>query len=89
MRRSALLLSFLLAGHLALPAQEQKKDEAARRITADELKEMIKESYFFLDVREASEIEELGTIKGYVNIPVTQLEQRLGEVPKDKTIVTL
>ena len=88
MRRSRFLLSFFLAGALGLMGQEQKKDEN-RRITADELKEMVKESYFFLDVREAAELEELGTIKGYVNIPVTQLEQRLSEVPKDKTIVTL
>ncbi|MBY0373917.1 MAG: hypothetical protein K2Q23_07970 [Bryobacteraceae bacterium] len=88
MRRSCFLFSFLALGSLVVMGQEQKKDEN-RRITADELKEMVKESYFFLDVREAAEIEELGTIKGYVNIPVTQLEQRLSEVPKDKTIVTL
>ena len=88
MRRSRFLLSFLLLGALGLPGQEPKKDEN-RRITADELKELVKESYFFLDVRESAEIEELGTIKGYVNIPVTQLEQRLSEIPKDKTVITL
>ncbi|MBI4893196.1 MAG: hypothetical protein HY821_21410 [Acidobacteria bacterium] len=44
---------------------------------------------FFLDVREPSEIEKLGSVKGYVNIPMSQLAGRLGEVPKDKLIVTL
>ena len=34
------------------------------------------------------ELEELGTIKGYVNIPLDQLEKRIAEVPKNKLIVT-
>lgn len=41
-----------------------------------------------LDVREPKEIEELGGYEGAINIPVTQLEKRLGELPKDKTILT-
>lgn len=43
---------------------------------------------FFLDVRDPSEIRELGTLPGYVNIPIEQLDQRLAEIPKDKIIVT-
>ncbi|MFN8684598.1 MAG: rhodanese-like domain-containing protein [Acidobacteriota bacterium] len=43
---------------------------------------------FFLDVRDPKEIEELGSLKGYVNIPLADLEKRLSEVPKDKTILT-
>jgi rhodanese-related sulfurtransferase len=43
---------------------------------------------FFLDVREAKEIEELGSYEGFVNIPVTELEKRLGELPKDRPILT-
>jgi rhodanese-related sulfurtransferase len=41
-----------------------------------------------LDVREPNEIEELGGYDGAVNIPLGQLEKRLGELPKDKTILT-
>jgi rhodanese-related sulfurtransferase len=41
-----------------------------------------------LDVREPKEIDELGGYEGAINIPVTQLEKRLGELPKDKTILT-
>lgn len=44
---------------------------------------------YFLDVREPSEISALGSVKGYVNIPMSQLEARLKEIPKDKVIVTL
>jgi hypothetical protein len=46
------------------------------------------EKLYFLDVREAEEIRELGAIAGYVNIPIGQLEARLGEIPKDKLIIT-
>ena len=42
-----------------------------------------------LDVREPGELKEFGTIKGYVNIPLGQLESRLDEIPKEKAIVTL
>jgi len=43
---------------------------------------------FFLDVREPKEIEELGSYEGYVNIPMSQLESRLGELPRDRPILT-
>jgi rhodanese-related sulfurtransferase len=42
----------------------------------------------FLDVREPIELEQLGTLKGYVNIPLSQLEKRMAELPQTKAIVT-
>ena len=47
-----------------------------------------KKGFGFLDVREPSELEELGTLEGYVNIPLGQIEKRLSEIPKDKAIIT-
>jgi hypothetical protein len=41
-----------------------------------------------LDVREPWELEENGTREGSINIPLGQLEKRLGELPKDKAILT-
>ena len=41
-----------------------------------------------LDVREPWELELYGTRKGYINIPLAELEERLDELPKDKTILT-
>ena len=41
-----------------------------------------------LDVREPKEIEEIGGYDGAINIPMPQLEKRLGELPKDKAILT-
>jgi rhodanese-related sulfurtransferase len=78
----------LTAGVLALSARAQ--EPAPPRISADELKKRVdkKKDLFFLDVREPKEIEELGSLKGYVNIPVDQIESRLSEVPKNRYIVT-
>jgi rhodanese-related sulfurtransferase len=39
-------------------------------------------------VREPRELEEFGSYEGYVNIPMSQLESRLGELPKDRPILT-
>ena len=41
-----------------------------------------------LDVREPWELEKFGTREGYINIPLAELEDRLDELPKDKTILT-
>lgn len=67
----------------AAPAQEEKL------LTADELKSMLdkKMKLFYLDVREPKEIEQLGGFPGYVNIPISQLEKRINEIPRDVFIV--
>ena len=72
---------------IALPLLAQ--DGPDRRVQADEIDKYIQEKkVFFLDVREPKEIEELGTLEGYYNIPIGDLEKRLGELPKDKLILT-
>jgi rhodanese-related sulfurtransferase len=78
----------VLAPTLALHAQD--KQSAPKRLTASDVKQMLdkKEKFFFLDVREPRELEQYGTLQGYVNIPVSQLEARLKEIPKDARIVT-
>ena len=45
------------------------------------------EDVFLLDVRDPSELEEIGTIEGHVNIPMDQLEARMSEIPKGPPIV--
>ena len=68
----------------------QKPPPAAPQLSPAEIDALLqkKENLFFLDVREPKELEESGSIKGYVNIPIGQLERRLGEIPKDKLIIT-
>ena len=61
-----------------------------KQISPEELEKLLeKGNIFFLDVREPQEIVTLGSVKGYVNIPLGQLESRLKEIPRDKLIVTL
>lgn len=43
---------------------------------------------FFLDVRSAQELAELGTLEGYYHIPLDELEDRLDELPRDRPILT-
>ena len=43
---------------------------------------------FLLDVRDADEVEEFGKLPNAVNIPLAQLRDRLGELPRDRRIVT-
>lgn len=61
-----------------------------KKLSPDELEKALekRDSVFFLDVREPDEIQKLGTIPGYVNIPLAQLEARLKELPKNKPIIT-
>jgi rhodanese-related sulfurtransferase len=69
----------------------QVPSSAPKEISPDELARLLEQpgKVFFLDVREPEEIKQLGSVKGYVNIPLSQLPARLGEVPKNKLIVTL
>jgi NADPH-dependent 2,4-dienoyl-CoA reductase/sulfur reductase-like enzyme/rhodanese-related sulfurtransferase len=43
---------------------------------------------YLLDVRDPGELEEFGKLKNAVNIPLAQLRDRLGELPRDRRIVT-
>ena len=43
---------------------------------------------FLLDVRDTDELEESGKLPNAVNIPLAQLRNRLGELPRDRRIVT-
>jgi rhodanese-related sulfurtransferase len=82
----------LLAGLVAFGmACAQAPASGSKTLSAEELAKLLETpgKVYFLDVREPEEIARLGSVKNYVNIPLTQLEARLKEVPKDKLIVTL
>ena len=68
---------------------EVKPMSEDKRVKADAIDKVMAEgNVFFLDVREPKELEEFGSYEGYVNIPMSQLESRLGELPKDRPILT-
>ena len=78
---SAMLFG-VACGQTGKPVKELNQEELAKLLENPA-------NIYFLDVREPAEIARLGTVKGYVNIPVSQLESRLKEIPRDKIIVTL
>ena len=60
--------------------------------TADELKALIEKegkNLFVLDVREPKELEELGMLEGSFNVPVGEVEKRMGKMPKGKPLVVV
>ena len=87
-----LIVSVVLCAWSPGVAQPPAGDQPQfKRLTADELKAMIdgQEKMLLLDVREPQELEKLGALKGFVNIPLGQVGKRLGEVPKGTLIVSV
>jgi 3-mercaptopyruvate sulfurtransferase SseA len=71
------------------PAQEMPAMPEDRRVKGEQIDSVMAEpDRVLLDVRSAKEIEELGGYEGAIHIPLPELEKRLGELPKDKTILT-
>ncbi len=92
MRRTILtagLATSLLMLGACDPQPDRSESSQPPRLATSEIAEALEApDLFFLDVRSAAEIEELGTLEGYVNIPIDELESRLEEVPRDRPILT-
>jgi hypothetical protein len=87
----ACIAASLLSASFACAPLQQPQGNATKEIDSEQLAKLLEQpgKVFFLDVREPAEIARLGSVKGYVNIPLSQLPGRLSEVPKTKLIVTL
>jgi hypothetical protein len=86
-----LFLPVLVMAHSSTPPAQGEpaaKPQAPKTSSDDVMALLEKGEVFFLDVREPKELVDLGTLEGYVNIPLGQIEIRLGEIPKDKAIIT-
>lgn len=60
----------------------------SNEINVSKLKLLLNNDYvFLLDVREASELDEIGYIRGAYNIAYTRLHYRFNEIPSNKTIM--
>ncbi|MDU7241001.1 FAD-dependent oxidoreductase [Clostridium sp.] len=53
-----------------------------RQVNVDKVRELVESGAYIIDVREIREYEN-GHIKGAKNIPLSQLRERINEVPKD------
>ena len=91
MRRLLVVAILLVAPAITMaqqPATPAAQPQAPKMGSDDVMALLEKGEVFFLDVREPNELEELGTLEGYVNIPLGEIEKRLKEIPKDKAIIT-
>ena len=71
------------------PTQQMPAMPEDKRVQVENIDSvMAKGDVVLLDVRDPKEIDELGGYEGAINIPLPELEKRLGELPKDKTILT-
>jgi hypothetical protein len=91
MRRRDAILGLAAAFPALRATAGTETTSGPKQLSTAELEKLLekRENLFFLDVREPDEIKQLGSVEGYVNIPLRQLENRLGEIPKGKLIITL
>lgn len=93
---TAVFLLALIAGPVAwawggtavLGADVVGSEAYPRSINVKQAKEKRDEGVFFLDVRESSEWVQMH-IPGSALIPLGQLRNRLGEIPKDREVVVV
>ncbi len=85
---STLVLAMSLAACAPGPEAGDEPKEA-ERLSGPELDGTLSNTdVLLLDVREAHELQDLGTVEGHLHIPIDQLPDRLGELPRDKPILT-
>lgn len=71
------------------PTQQMPAMSEDKRVQAENIDKIMAEGdVVMLDVRDPKEMDELGGYEGAINIPLPELEKRLGELPKDKRILT-
>jgi hypothetical protein len=58
----------------------------AENINAAELRNLDKNEYVVIDLRNKEELEEVGVMEGAVHIPLDELRKKLPELDKDKKI---
>lgn len=56
-----------------------------KQVHLSEVRDLYEQGAFFLDVREKNEFEN-GQIKGALNVPLSELRERMNEIPKDRPI---
>lgn len=60
-------------------------DKSFRQVRVDKVREIVEEGGFIVDVREEKEYKE-SHIKGALNVPLSQLRDRMNEIPKDRPV---
>lgn len=78
----------LTLGMLLLPTLVFSQQKGVQQIAPDSVATALTEGAIFVDVRETNEVEILAyDVEGVVNIPLSELPDRLAELPRDQDIV--
>ncbi|TAH64808.1 MAG: pyridine nucleotide-disulfide oxidoreductase [Anaerolineaceae bacterium] len=56
-----------------------------KQVNVDKVRELVKDNNIIIDVREAYEYSQ-GHLNGAINIPLSELRERIDEIPKDKPV---
>ncbi len=56
-----------------------------KQVRVSQVRELVESGAYIVDVREPAEYER-SHIKGAVNVPLSQIRERIGEIPKDKPV---
>lgn len=56
-----------------------------KQVNVDKVRQLVEDGAYIIDVRERMEYEN-GHINGAINIPLSELRDRVNEIPKDKTV---
>ncbi len=81
-------VKIVMPGEQAQAAAAEKLLESARRISRQEAIKLVKENKaVYVDVR-SKESYDAGHIKGALSFPLSDIPARMGELPKNKTIIT-
>lgn len=79
---------FLLLGIMLLPTQAYSQQNGLTEIEPEAVAAALEAGTLFLDVRETNEVEALAyDLPGVINLPLSELPERLGELPRDRAIL--
>lgn len=64
------------------------QDQNIKSVTPEEAQQLLTDGAILVDVREDAEVTKLAyNVEGMINLPLSQLEDRANELPKDKNLV--
>lgn len=89
MKRNILLVILVIIGVVMVMKPFSSNASTFKDISTQEAKALYtQDGYILLDVRTVAEFKEYHA-DGAVNIPLQEIEQKLGEIPKDKTLLVV
>lgn len=81
-------LSLLALAILFLPFNGQSQQSELTDVSPIRAKLMVRNGALMVDVREVDEVAEIAyDVENFINVPLSELESRLAEIPRDKELI--